>query len=120
MRRSLWVTATALLASGAIAADMLPLKQGLYAPANLSCAGASNADIVNYWGGNSAIGVAQAECKIKKLSKNSNAFTIFDECRDLQRGDLIEGGPTVLIITSPTTFKMNGKAYRYCGIKRQS
>ena len=44
--------------SGAIAADMLPLKQGLYVPVGRPCRGASNADIVNYWGGKSSIGAS--------------------------------------------------------------
>lgn len=111
---------TALFASsGAIAADMLPLKQGLYVPVGRPCRGASNADIVNYWGGKSAIGVAQATCTIKSLTRKGNVFTLKDECRDLQSGETIEGGPTVLTIASPTTFRMSGTAYQYCGLKRQ-
>ena len=33
--------------------------------------------------------------------------------------DVIEGGPTVLTIASPTAFRMSGTAYQYCGLKRQ-
>lgn len=111
---------TALLCSGgAIAADMLPLKQGIYVPANRPCKGASNAEIVNYWGGKSSIGAAGGECSIRKLAKAGTTYTITDACKDIQSGDLIEGGPTVLTISSPATFRMNGMAYRWCGTKVQ-
>lgn len=102
-------------ATGAIAADLLPLKQGIYVPAGRPCQGASNAEIVNYWGGKSSIGAAQGECTIKTVSHKGKVYTIKDECRDIQSGDVIEGGPTVLTIASPAAFRMNGTSYRYCG-----
>ena len=98
---------------------MLPLKQGIYVPAGRPCKGASNAEIVNYWGGKSSIGVAQAECTIKKLTKKASVYTITDECKDIQSGDTIEGGPTVLTIGSSTGFRMNDTTYKYCGTKVQ-
>ena len=101
------------------AADLLPLKQGIYVPTNVACKGASNADMVNYWGGKSAIGVAQATCTIKKVSHVGKVYTLRDECRDIQSNDVIEGGPTKLTIASPTRFVMSGTAYRYCGPKPQ-
>lgn len=107
------------VSSAALAADMLPLKQGIYVPAGRACKGASNAEMVNYWGGKSAIGVAQATCTIRKLSRKGNVFTLTDVCKDIQSGDLIEGGPTVLTISSPASFRMNGQSYRYCGPKVQ-
>lgn len=120
MRHS-WVMGTiAIVASGsALAADLLPLKNGIYVPDNVACKGASNADIVNYWGGKSGIGVAQAECTILTISHRGNVYTYKDECRDIQSGDLIEGGPTVLTVRSPTAFEMFGTSYRYCGTKVQ-
>jgi len=108
-------TAPALI--GAATADMLPLKQGIFVPANVACKGASNADMVNYWGGKSSIGVAQAECTIAKLAKKGNVYTVTDSCKDIASGESIEGGPTVLTIASPTSFRMNGTSYRYCGPK---
>jgi hypothetical protein len=105
--------------SGALAADLLPLKNGIYVPTNVACKGASNADIVNYWGGKSGIGVSQAECTIKTVSHKGNVYTYSDECRDIQSGDLIEGGATVLTIRSTTSFDMFGTSYRYCGTKAQ-
>ena len=103
--------------SAAIAADMLPLKQGIYVPGARSCKGASNAEIVNYSGGRSSIGVAQAECTIRSVTHKGNVFTIRDQCRDIQSGDMIEGDTTVLTISSLTTFRMGGTNYRYCGTK---
>lgn len=119
MRFARFIPALALVASGsALAADMLPLKNGIYVPTNVACKGASNANMVNYWGGKSGIGVAQAECTIKKLTKKGSVYTFTDECRDIQSGDKIEGdAPTVLTVHSPTSFEMSGTKYRYCGTK---
>lgn len=111
--------ASLFASSGAIAADMLPLKQGLYVPVGRPCRGASNADLVTYWGGKSSIGVAQATCTIKSMMRKGSVFTLKDVCRDLQSGEMIDGGPTVLTIATPTSFRMSGTAYQYCGVKRQ-
>jgi hypothetical protein len=88
-------------------------------PNNVACKGASNADIVNYWGGKSGIGVAQAECTILTISHRGNVYTYSDECRDIQSGDLIEGGLTVLTVHGATAFEMFGTSYRYCWTKVQ-
>jgi hypothetical protein len=120
MRSSRLLAAVAMLAStGAIAADLLPLRNGIYVPTKVACKGAANADIVNYWGGKSGIGVAQAECTIKKLTRKGSVYTFTDECRDLQSGEAIEGGTSVLTVHSPTAFEMFGTSYRYCGSKVQ-
>ena len=103
--------------SSVAAADMLPLKQGIYVPVATACKGAPNSDIVNYWGGTSSIGASQAECTIKKLSKKGSVYTLVDQCKDIQSGDLIEGGPTVVTVKGPTSFAMNGVSYKYCGTK---
>ena len=105
--------------SSAVAADMLPLKQGIYVPLGRPCKGASNAEIVNYWGGKSSIGAAQGQCTIRTMTRKGKVFTLHDQCRDLQSGDVIAGGPTVLTIANPTSFRMSGTAYRYCGTKLQ-
>jgi len=120
MKSMRFIPAVAFLAScSAVAADLLPLKNGIYVPANVACKGASNADIVNYWGGSSGIGVAQAECTIKTVSNEGDVYTYSDECRDIQSGDLIEGGETVLTVRSATAFDLFGTAYRYCGTRVQ-
>lgn len=105
--------------SGAIAADMLPLKQGIYVEVGRPCKGASNAEIVNYWGGKSSIGTSQGECTIKTLMHKGNVFTLKDQCKDLQSGELIEGDATIVTISNSTNFRINGTSYRYCGVKRQ-
>ena len=113
------IVAVSMLSVGAAAADMLPLKQGIFVPVGVACHGASNADMVNYWGGKDSIGYSQAECTIKKLARKGTTYTVTDVCKDIQSGDTIDGGPTVLTIASPTQFRMNGKTYRYCGPKPQ-
>jgi hypothetical protein len=118
MKSARFIAALAIFATtSAIAADLLPLKNGIYVPTNVACKGASNADIVNYWGGKSGIGVAQAECTIKKISNKGTVYTFTDECRDIQSGETIEGGQTVLTVRSATAFEMFGTSYRYCGTK---
>ena len=108
-----------LASSGAIAADMLPLKQGIYVPAGRPCKGAPNSEIVNYWGGKSSIGASQGECTLSSVTRKGNVFVLKDRCRDIQSGDVIAGGPTVLTINNPTNFRMSGTLYRYCGTKVQ-
>ena len=109
-----------LLGVAAIAAaDLLPLRQGIYVPTNVACKGASNADMVNYWGGRSGIGVAQATCTIASISKKGSVYTYRDKCTDIQSGDEIAGGLTVVTVQSATAFRMGGTAYRYCGPKVQ-
>lgn len=111
--------AASMLAVGAAAPDLLPLKQGIFVPVGSACKGASNAEMVNYWGGKSSIGVAQASCTIRKVRHTGTTYTVDDVCKDNQSGDVIEGGPRVLKIASPTRFSMDGTTYRYCGPKPQ-
>ncbi len=116
---SLVALLVAVFATPTHAADPLPLKQGLYVPVTSACKGASNAEIVNYWGGKSSLGSAQAECTISKLAKSGKVFTITDKCADIRSGAQITGGPTVVTIDSPTRFTRDGQTYRYCGTERQ-
>ena len=120
VRKHVLIGAPLLLASSSVvAADMLPLKQGIYVPVATACKGAPNSDIVNYWGGKSSIGVSQAECTIRKLSKKGNVYTMVDQCKDIQTGDVVEGGPTVVTVKGPASFAMSGVSYKYCGTKVQ-
>lgn len=116
---SLIVLIASAFATATRAADLLPLKQGLYVPMKSACQGASTAEIVNYWGGKSSIGSAQADCTIIKMTKNGKVFTISDKCTDIRGGGEIAGGPTVLTIDSTMRFTRDGETYRYCGTERQ-
>ena len=88
MQKSMLATVllVAALAPAAHAADMLPLKQGIYVPANRPCKGASRAEIVSYWGGKSSFNSAQTSCTINKLTRNGKIFTITDKCADIRAG----------------------------------
>lgn len=120
IRKNVLIGFPLLLASTSVAAvDMLPLRQGIYVPVAIACKGAPNSAIVNYWGGKSSIGVSQAECTIKKLSEKGSVYTFVDQCKDIQSGDIIEGGPTVVTVKGPTSFAMSGVSYKYCGTKVQ-
>jgi hypothetical protein len=46
-------------------------------------------------------------------------LALTDECKDIQSGDAIVGGPTIVKVSSPTRFAMAGRKYRYCGTKVQ-
>ena len=113
------VLIAAALSSGTWAADMLPLKQGIYVPVSRPCKGASNAEIVNYWGGKSSFGSSQASCTISKMTRKGKVFTISDKCADIRGGGEIVGGPSVVTIDNPIRFSRDGEAYRYCGTKVQ-
>lgn len=119
MRHYLYALAAAASSSSLLAAALLPLKHGIYVPVTTACRGAPNSDIVNYWGGKSSIGFAQAECTVRKLSRNGSLFTLLDQCKDIRSGDVIEGGPTVVSVKGSTSFAMSGITYRYCGPKVQ-
>lgn len=119
MRKAITALVCAAVSASTLAADMLPLKQGIYVPANRPCKGASNAEMVNYWGGDASFGSSQAECKISKLARKGNVFTIADKCSDIRSGGEIVGGPTVVTIANPTSFTRDGQTYRYCGTKVQ-
>lgn len=56
----------AAFASGALAAEMLPLKRGIYVPAEEPCKGASNAAMRSYWGAKSAFSSSHAVCTIRQ------------------------------------------------------
>jgi len=121
MRRIIITTAliVASVSSGALAADMLPLKQGIYVPASRPCKGASNAEMLSYWGGKSSLGSAQVKCTITKLTRKGDVFTITDRCVDIRGGGEIGGEPTVVTIANPTSFTIGTQAYRHCGTKVQ-
>src|SRR3954452_14812854 len=104
--RPIFGTAIVVISSSVIAADMLPLKQGIYVPAGTACKGAPNSEIVNYWGGNSSIGYVQPECTIKNLAKKGSVVPLADVCKDIQSAEGIVGDPTIVKVSSRTTFAM--------------
>lgn len=108
-----------IASTGALGADMLPLKQGIYVPVDRPCKGTSNAEIINYWGGNSSFGSSQATCTITKMTHSGNVYTINDKCVDIRGGGEIVGGPNVVTIVNPSRFSMAGETYRRCGTKVQ-
>jgi len=109
----------AVVCSSTLAADMLPLKQNIYVPANRPCKGTSNAEIVNYWDDKASFGSAQATCTTSKLTRDGSVLTITDKCADIRDGGEIAGGATVVTIANTTSFKRSVAAYRYCGSKVQ-
>lgn len=114
MLRYLFASAMLFLSTAVLAADMLPLKVGIYVPIGRACKGASNADMVNYWGGKHSLGASGGECTIKKLSHVGAVYKITDLCKNLD-GQIAGGGDTVITISSPTQFALSGTKFRYCG-----
>lgn len=113
------IAAAFLIGATGATLDLLPLKKGIYVPLGSACKGASNAEMVNYWGGKSSIGVAQAECTIKHLAAKGKTYTVKDECVDIRSGESIGTSDRVLTITASTQFRMDGTTYRYCGPRVQ-
>jgi len=109
----------AVFSINAFAADMLPLKQGIYVPDDRPCKSASNSEIVSYWGGDDSLGSQRTTCKITKMTRKGNVFTIAAKCQDDWTGSEIVGGPTVVTINSQTSFIRDNETYRYSGPKMQ-
>lgn len=111
------------VASAVAAADLIPIRNGIYVPATSACKGASRAEMVNYWGGKSAIGSGMASCEIKTISHKGNVYRYSDVCTDIRSGEAIAGDPTTLTVLSPVSFRWGtGKdaaLYKYCGPRPQ-
>jgi len=70
-------------ASATVAADMLSLERGIYVDIHVPCKGASNADIVSYWGKDNGINVSKAACSIKAMNMNGQRYNLRRACRDV-------------------------------------
>ncbi|MCA1654001.1 MAG: hypothetical protein ABR588_11175 [Sphingomicrobium sp.] len=111
------VTATiAVLLTGtsAIAADLLPLRHGIFVTAEIPCKGASFVDILSYWGGQNGINSQPIECRITKLTRSGQAYRLSRKCRDIRYGPSSYNQLTV-VVTDRNSFTINGVRYRYCG-----
>jgi len=116
---------TGLSASSVAAADMLPLKRGIYVDVNVQCKGASNADTVSYWGEDNGINVSKADCTIKAHSRHGRDYELRRACRDIHGGswqdrlNVTIRGPKSLIIRHRSGLDPRDVTYRYCGPKVQ-
>jgi hypothetical protein len=108
------VVVSAFLASPALGADLLPLMQGIFVEASTPCKAAPLSQIINYWGGDAAIGAAQAECKIKRLTHEGTSYRYVSRCKDVASGESYDDRADLQVL-SPTTFRFAERTYRYCG-----
>lgn len=112
-----------LAATAVSAADLIPIRNGIYVPVASACKGASRAEMVNYWGGKTSIGSGMASCEIRKITHKGSTYVYSDVCTDVASGEKIDGASTTLTVTGPGSFKMgDGKqmdAYKYCGSRPQ-
>jgi hypothetical protein len=110
-----------LAGTAAAAADMLPLKHGIYVDANVACKGASNADTMSYWGKDNGLNVSRIGCRIVRLSKNGSTYTLQRTCRGITGSGTFKDKVAVKMI-SASSFALIGDrsvTYRYCGRKVQ-
>lgn len=123
IRKSIFSIALLAPAAMLVAADMIPIKQGIYVPKAVACKGASRADMVNYWGGKSSIGSGMAGCEIRKISHQGNVYRYTDVCTDVASGATFDGDETTLTVLGPDSFSLgSGKdatTYKYCGARPQ-
>lgn len=122
MKMRLALGALALLAaSGAVAADLLPLTRGIYVREGVPCRGASNADTMSYWGGRNGLNVSRMRCTIRRMTRRGPAYSLRRQCRALQYGGTVSDRIAVTIpdrrsFTLRTSFTPPGGArFRYCG-----
>ena len=99
-------------------ADRLPLAHGIFVASESPCRGASNVEIISYWGGDNALNVAQAEYIVKSLRHSGNRWTIRRHCTSIHDDDLGEDTIT-LTIAGPKAFTLDKIPYRWCGTKVQ-
>ena len=115
-----------LSASGAVAADMLPLTRGIYVVVGTPCKDASNVDTKSYWGDNNGINNQTTDCRITRLTKNGSTYSLLRACTDL-RQDFSFDDKVEITVRDRTSFLIHGwtrlandnRAFRYCGPKVQ-
>lgn len=115
-----------LAATDAVAADMLPLAQGIYVRAGTPCEGASNADTLSYSGGDNGINDQQTSCKINGVKKDGSTFSLKRTCASVRFGGSFDDQVKVKVFDR-TSFKIYGRVslgtqtqtFRFCGPKVQ-
>jgi len=121
-------TALALLltltAWPAVAADMLPLKRGIYVDVSTPCKGAPNADTLSYWGADNGINAQKVVCRIDRLGRKGDTFALQRSCQVID-GKSTFKDPRNVKIVGQSAFQIShdassspaGPVYRYCGSK---
>ena len=127
----MWLRLTAaplllLSASGAVAADMLPLAKGIYVVVRTPCKGASNADTLSYWGNDNGINGSKTKCRITKLVKWAATFSLQRTCTEIHfngsfndEARITVRNRTWFISHARPEFGTPEQTYRYCGAKVQ-
>ena len=125
----LGLAATSLLvlaASGAVAADRLPLIRGIYVLAGTPCEGASNVDTLSYWGDDNGINDQRTHCHIITMAKNGSTYALRRTCTDIRAGATFDDSAeitirnqTSFIVLDRTNPRAEGRQFRYCGPKVQ-
>lgn len=112
--------------AGVMAADLLPLKRGIYVEAGTPCKGASNADTLSYWGKGNGINDQQTGCEITNLQKGGSTYLLKRKCTSGRFGGSSHDEVKVTIL-SRTSFvfhpwvkhRLPSRTFRYCGHKVQ-
>ena len=115
-----------LFGTSAIAADLLPLKRGIYVRAGSACKGASNADTLSYWGERNGINDQRTRCVIKKLKRDGATYLIKRKCTSVRFGGSFHDEVSVTVrsrmsfVYKPwAAHRPPSSAFRYCGPKAQ-
>jgi hypothetical protein len=111
-----------LSASGAVAADMLPLTRGIYVAVGTPCKGASNVDTLSYWGDHNGISNQRTDCRITGLTKKRSTYSLQRACTDLRDGfsfadkaEVTVRNRTSFVIHGGSRFANDNRSFRYCG-----
>ena len=114
-----------LSASGAVAADLLPLTRGIYVREGTPCRGASNANVVSYWGEDNGLNVSRTACRIDRMTRSGSAYALHRTCREITSGgqftdrvNLTILGRTSFIFQGRPQFAPEDETYLYCGPRR--
>jgi hypothetical protein len=112
--------------ASAIAADLLPLRHGIYVKAGTPCKGASNADTLSYWGGNNGINDQQTGSEIMRLQKVGSTYSLKRKRTSGRFGGSFHDEVKVTILSRTSfvfhpwaVYKLPSQTFRYCGPKVQ-
>jgi hypothetical protein len=113
-----------IASSAAISADMLPLYRGIYVSAGVPCKGASNADIISYWGADNGLNIAKVACRIDRMSRSGPAFAMWRTCHEIVKGGSFRDRINITIfdrasfsIRGQASFATEPRLLHYCGPK---
>lgn len=121
------VTLLLFSATSVVAADMLPLRRGIYVEVGKPCKGASDVDILSYWGGRNGINMSKIGCTIRRMAKSTSNYRLYRTCTEIAFNrtfnDVLRvtvfNRTSFMVYAHPQLANEADRRFRYCGPKVQ-